>query len=216
MKRWAIAWMMMAVITLVLIVQKTKAESTEARVGAAAPPFELVDSQGRVHRLTDYRGTVVVLHFQSCDCPWEGAYQPILNHLAQKCDHISAYLPAAKQVRFLAINAIASESMEQIRAYIQIAGMSYPVLKDFDHRTTDIYGAQTTPHIFVIDSDDQQTLVYKGGIEQSPPGPQHCGQSRQQYLEPFLMTLILDNDPQATETPSTGGSIHQKNRDSKS
>jgi len=215
MKRGAIAWIMMVVITLVLVVQKANAEAIEARVGAAAPPFELVDSQGQLHRLTDYRGTVVVLHFQSCDCPWEGAYQPILNKLALKCDQISASLPAAKQVRFLAINAIASEGLEQIRAYIQIAGMNYPVLKDFDHRVADLYGAQTTPHIFVIDSDDPQTLIYKGGIEQSPAGPQHCGQSTQQYLEPFLMALIVNSDPQATETPSTGGSIRQKNTDSK-
>ena len=109
----------------------------------------------------------------------------------------------------MAINAIASESLDQIRTYIQIAGMNYPVLKDFDNHVADVYGATTTPHIFVIDSDNEQTLVYKGGIEQSPPGPQHCGQSRKQYLEPFLMALIVDNAPQATETPSTGGSIRR-------
>ena len=35
----------------------------------AAPDFELPDVDGRLHRLSDYRGRIAVINFWSCDCP---------------------------------------------------------------------------------------------------------------------------------------------------
>ena len=34
-----------------------------------APNFELPDLEGRLHRLSDYRGKIVILNFWSCECP---------------------------------------------------------------------------------------------------------------------------------------------------
>ena len=36
-------------------------QTTELKVGDAAPPFELRGSDGKVHRLADYKGKTVVL-----------------------------------------------------------------------------------------------------------------------------------------------------------
>jgi len=41
-----------------------------AQVGQPAPVFAGTDSQGRVHRLADYRGKTVVLEWTNHDCPY--------------------------------------------------------------------------------------------------------------------------------------------------
>jgi len=41
-----------------------------AQVGRPAPAFAGVDSQGKTHRLSDYRGRIVVLEWTNHDCPY--------------------------------------------------------------------------------------------------------------------------------------------------
>ena len=40
------------------------------QIGDPAPDFLLSDLNGRPHRLSDYRGRIVILNFWSADCPW--------------------------------------------------------------------------------------------------------------------------------------------------
>ena len=40
------------------------------RVGEPAPDFTGVDTQGKTHRLADYRGKTVVLEWTNYDCPY--------------------------------------------------------------------------------------------------------------------------------------------------
>ena len=68
-----------------------------------------------------------------------------------------------------------------------------------------MFGATTTPHIFVI--DEEGTLVYRGGIEKAPSSPSQCGQMKQQYLEPVLTALVADQPLPYTDTKSKGCSI---------
>jgi len=120
-------------ITLVPIVSQAKAE--QAQVGKPAPAFTLNDVNGRSHKLSDHKGKTVVLHFQSCNCPWEAAYQPILNQLARKY---------AGKVIFIAINSNKTEHAAQIKQYASKMSMSYPVLKDADNQVADAYNARVT------------------------------------------------------------------------
>lgn len=203
MQRQEIIWML-AVLAAVTVGGKGWAD--EAVVGQPSPQFELVDSAGQIHKLSDYKGKVVVVHFQSCLCPWDRAYQPILNGLA-KDGYGSSNGQSESRVQFLAVNSNRSEGIDQIKAYVQEVGMTYPILKDRDNQVADRYGATTTPHIFVIKDDDQQTLAYRGGIEKAPLTPQDCGKSQEQYLEPVLLALVNGENPPVSETQSIGCSI---------
>jgi peroxiredoxin len=46
--------------------------------------------------------------------------------------------------------------------------ISYPILDDRDGKTGRAYGAKTTPHMFIIDTEGK--IVYSGAIDNSPLG----------------------------------------------
>ncbi len=201
------AWVVLAVF---MVAWPGLAWADVAQVGQPAPGFELQDSQGNTHRLSDYKGTVVVVHFQSCRCPWDVAYQPILNRLANRFQSDPPPTGQTIPVRFLGMNANRAEDIAQIQAYIPQAQIPYPVLKDPGNRVADLYAARTTPHIYVIGRDDQQTLVYKGGIEKAPLSPDGCGESQEQYLEPVLQALAAGGEAPISQTQSIGCSIKRE------
>ncbi len=206
MRRWETSLMMAALFMAAATHQSLAAEP---EIGTPAPQFELTDSSGQVHKLSDYKGKLVVIHFQSCVCPWDQAYQPILNRLA-KLGPTGGPGEVGDRMVFLAINSNRSEDVDQIGAYVKAASIAYPILKDPVNEVADAYAAQTTPHIFVIGDDDEQTLLYKGGIEKAPLSPQDCGFSDEQYLEPVLGALLKGEAPPQSETQSVGCSIKRQ------
>ena len=78
------------VAAVVAAISATSVFGDSAVVGQPAPSFTVTDIQGRQQRLADYKDKIVVLHFQSCACPWDSAYQPILNRLARRFTKIRA------------------------------------------------------------------------------------------------------------------------------
>ncbi len=197
-------------IALLALATAPHAKAAEPQVGQPAPQFELQDTQGRIHKLSDYQGRIVVLHFQSTRCPWDKAYQPILNGIAQRITAMNNDMPESIGVKFLGINANRTEDVVEIDQYTQSANMPYPVLKDPGNVIADAYNAKTTPHIYIINNDQQQTLAYKGGIEKAPLSYDQCGTSDEQYLEPILKAMLHGDAIPVTETRSIGCSIKRE------
>jgi peroxiredoxin len=198
-------WTAMVVVMALLVAgQVVKAES--AKVGQKAPGFELVDvTTGKKHSLEEFKGKIVVVRFQSMNCPWdkmrpEGGYERVLTPLAAKY--------AEKGVVFLAVNSNVGEDAAKLKDYHQKGQISYPLLKDEDSSVAVAYGAKTTPHIFIVDKDG--VLRYKGGIEKAPGSPEDCGKSGEQYLAPALDALLAGSEPPVTETVSKGCTIKFK------
>ncbi|GAB4108318.1 MAG: thioredoxin family protein [Phycisphaeraceae bacterium] len=181
------------------------AERTDPVIGEPAPPFTLTDVvTGQEVSLADFKGKVVVIAFQSINCPWdrmrpEGGYQRYLAPLSQQY--------AEQGVQFLAINSNKNESVEEIASYHQEHAIPYPILKDPNNIVADAYNAKTTPHIYVIDKDEAQTLRYMGGVEQIPTSPEKCGQMEENYLVPVLNAVLAGEEPPYTKTTSKGCSI---------
>lgn len=179
-----------------------------AKVGSPAPQFELTDVMtGQTTTLAEHKGKVVVLVWHSIHCPWywnrpEAGYDRILIPTAKKY--------AEQGVVFLGINSNKNESVDALKAYHQKHNLTYPILKDPGNKVADAYGARTTPHIFVIDDDEAQTLVYKGGLEKAPASPEQCGKSEEQYLEPVLTAVLANQTPPVTETRSKGCGIQRE------
>ncbi|QDU70822.1 redoxin domain-containing protein [Mucisphaera calidilacus] len=177
--------------------------TAEPVVGKAAPQFELKDvSTGEMVSLYDHQDQIVVVVFQSINCPWDrmredGGYQRYLSPLAEKY--------AEKNVTFIAINSNKTESADQVASYHSQHNMPYPILKDPENKVADKYGARTTPHIYVIDGDGM--LRYMGGIEKAPLSPEQCGEMDENYLVPVLNALIAGEEVPYTKTRSKGCSI---------
>jgi peroxiredoxin len=118
-----------------------------------APDFELPDLDGRLHRLSAYRGRIVILDFWSCECPHsERTDRAILSKLAEWQDDVA----------MLSIASNRNETLEALKNSAR-ERMLPVVLSDADSAIADLYEAQTTPHVFVIDRDG--ILRYRGAVD---------------------------------------------------
>lgn len=179
-------------------------------IGKAAPDFNLKDLGGKDVKLADFKGKIVVLQFQSMNCPWDKGYQPILDKMAQGYHKHDADGKDAGKVVFLAINANQSESADALKKYHESVKMAYPILKDPGNKVADAYHAATTPHIYVI--DEKGVLRYKGGVEKAPASEGEIGKSKEQYLGPVLEALTQGKEPPFTSTKSHGCSIKREKK----
>ncbi|MEM6332549.1 MAG: redoxin domain-containing protein [Planctomycetota bacterium] len=198
-----------ALVALVGLALPAAAHDGEhAHIGEPAPQFELTDvSTGEPVALSDYSDKLVVLVWQSIHCPWDkmrdgGGYQRVLSPLAEEW--------AANDVQFIAINSNKAETAEQVASYASEHAIPYPILKDPGNKIADIYGAQTTPHFYVI-SQGEQELIYAGGFEEVPTSPEKCGEMDEQYLTPVVLAALNGTELPYTETKSKGCSIKRVN-----
>ena len=138
--------------------------SASVEAGQKAPEFSLTDLSGKTHRLSDYHGKVVVLEWVNPECPF------VMKHY----DH-SGNIPALQKaaaadgVVWLSINSGKAGSqgdydVSKVEAWTAKTGAA-PVayFRDSDGTVGKLYGAKTTPHIFVI--TDEGTVAYEGAID---------------------------------------------------
>jgi hypothetical protein len=161
-------------------------------VNSPASTFALPDLSGRIHRLEEYLGRIVLLDFWSGICPW-----------SVRADREIAKWPAelvtGAVVLRLAMNA--DEPVEALRreAAVWPAGI---VLLDSDRNTTDLYGVVVTPEFFLL---DRAGLVrYHGAFDDSSfrqPIP------TRPYLENALRAVMAGRDPDPAEAPVYGCAI---------
>lgn len=118
--------------------------------GARAPQFQLPDLKSKLYALVDLMGQIVVLNFWSAECTWcERVDQELLTYLD----------PWKDQVKVLWIASNANETRELIEKVANTRQLP-AVLLDTHHQVADLYGAQTTPHFFVVDATG--LLRYQG------------------------------------------------------
>ena len=134
-----------------------------ARVGETAPNFVGTDSNGKTHKLWDYKGKVVVLEWHNQGCPYTKKHYVSGNMQKLQKEW------TAKGVIWLTV--ISSAPGEQ--GYVTAAEEN-EYLKKMNSAPTAVlldptgvighqYEAKTTPHMYVI--DPKGTLVYEGGID---------------------------------------------------
>lgn len=142
------------------------AAAQTAVVGKAAPDFTLTDTNGKTHALSSYKGRHVVLEWVNFGCPFVAKHYGSAN--MQKLQ--TAYMD--KGVVWLAINSSAEGKQgyytpAEVNALLkEKASAPTAYLLDTDGKVGHLYGAKTTPHMYVI--DPKGTLVYAGGIDDKP------------------------------------------------
>ncbi|MEW6566595.1 MAG: redoxin domain-containing protein [Chloroflexota bacterium] len=160
-----------------------------ARVGAPAPDFILPDLNGTPHQLSEGRGRVVVLNFWSAECPWSTRADEAIQRLAPTW---------GGQVRVWRLASNANEGLEQLRQVASDRGLPL-VLREEQRLVADQYGAQVTPHLFVIDADD--VIRYSGA-----PDDATFRQRRptRNYLGQAVAAVLAGQAAQPAETPAYG------------
>ncbi|PIF76481.1 peroxiredoxin [Variovorax sp. 54] len=132
-------------------------------VGQQAPDFVAVDTSGAKHKLSDFAGKFVVLEWTNPGCPF------VRKHYGSGNMPATQKAATDKGVVWLAINSTERAASDYLKADALDAWMKSQkaaptaVLMDEDGVIGQVYGARTTPHIFII--DPKGTLVYAGGID---------------------------------------------------
>ena len=132
-------------------------------VGAAAPDFTLTDSNGKAQTLSQYRGKTIVLEWNNPGCPFVHKHYESGNIPGQQAK------ATASGVVWLTINSGAAGKQGHLdgagaNAFVaQYHASPTAYLLDGDGQVGRLYGAKTTPHVFVIDRAG--TLRYMGGID---------------------------------------------------
>jgi peroxiredoxin len=133
------------------------------QIGQAAPDFTSTDSKGASVSLSQYRGKTVVLEWTNADCPYtrkhysSGNMQGVQT-LAQKNGVVWLTVISSAPGKQGYVNGPAADALTASRAALPTA-----VLLDPSGTVGRLYGAKTTPHMFVIDKNG--TLQYMGGID---------------------------------------------------
>jgi cytochrome c biogenesis protein CcmG/thiol:disulfide interchange protein DsbE len=104
------------------------------RVGEAAPDFRLVDAEGRLVRLADFRGRPVVLNFWATWCPPCLEELPLFQELSE-----SLNTPGDEaNVVFLLLNN--NENPELARGFLEAEGIRLRAVLEPDEAQREAYG----------------------------------------------------------------------------
>ncbi len=134
-----------------------------ARVGEAAPEFTAIDSNGQVHKLSEYKGKFVVLEWTNRGCPYTQKHYNSGNMQKLQRERTS------RGVIWLTVISSAPGKQGYVtgaeeNAYLkQVNAAPTAVLLDPTGALGHLYDAKTTPHIFII--SPQGTLIYNGAID---------------------------------------------------
>ncbi|MEE2829576.1 MAG: redoxin domain-containing protein [Myxococcota bacterium] len=171
-----------------------------AALGAPAPGFTLPDTEGQKVSLSSLQGKTVVLEWFNADCPFVKYAHGKAGPLRSQPDRVMS-----DKVVWLAVNSSApgkqGSGLERNRKAREEYQMSYPVLLDPDGTVGRLYGAKTTPHMFVI--DPAGVLVYSGGLDGAPMG----NGNRTNHVDACLTDLAAGGEVRKPSTKPYGCSV---------
>jgi len=161
-------------------------------LNAPAADFELRDLDGRPHRLKDQRGRIVILNFWSCECPHSERTDGALMDL---CSNLEG------QVILISVASNRTEPPEKIASVSRSRRLPV-VLLDPEHAVADLYAAQTTPEVFIIDRAGM--LRYRGAVDDVTFRQRHPSRS---FVREAVDAVLRDELPLIPETAAHGCAI---------
>jgi peroxiredoxin len=172
----------------------TPAQAVE--IGKPAPDFTATDETGAKHALSQYRGKLVVLEWTNPECPY------VARHYSRDTMEKLAQGYGARGVVWLAVNSTHGNLPADTLKWKQEQGFQYATLQDSSGELGKLYGARTTPHMFIIDG--QGALRYDGAIDDDPRGRK---QDARNFVDTGLGALLAGKSPEPTTSQPYGCSV---------
>lgn len=168
-----------------------------AEVGSPAPEFTATDSNGKTHGLAEYKGKFVVLEWHNRECPYTRKH-----YSSGNMERLQAEWTQKGVVWFTVISSAPGTqgymTAEDENAYVaQMHAAPTAVLLDPQGSLGRLYGAKTTPHMFVI--NPQGVLIYNGAIDDKPTTDTSDISTAKNYVSAALEEAMA-GQPVATPT----------------
>ncbi len=137
-----------------------------AEIGQKAPDFTLTGADGKEYSLSDFKGKYIVLEWINFDCPFVKNQYGTNNMQTLQSQYVK------KGVVWLSICSSApgkqgnftGEALDHRIASVKSMATAY--LVDADGKVGRMYGAKTTPDMYIINPEGM--LIYAGGIDDTP------------------------------------------------
>ncbi len=190
---------------MVILLSFSAVGQASVKVGETAPEFLLQDTLGNSQSLSAQKGKWVVLEWTNYDCPFVRKHYGSGN--MQRLQ--AAY--GAKGVVWFSVNSSGpgkqgNYSPAQWNELAREKGAKpAAILLDSEGKVGKLYGAQTTPHLFVIDPEG--ILIYQGAIDdRSGTNPSDIAQARN-YVQAALDQAMAGKKVENPVTKSYGCSV---------
>jgi peroxiredoxin len=167
-----------SVVLLAIIGQRQKFEPVLE--GKTAPDFTLPDLQGKMYKLSDYKGKVVFINFWATwckPCEEEMPSMQIMYGVLKKNFH---------DFELLAVS-VDSKEPDIVESFAKKYGLTFPILHDKKGRIKEIYKTTGVPESFIVDQN--------GIIAEKVWGPRNW--SRQDSIN--VIMELLTNGPSSPD-----------------
>ena len=168
--------------------------SGTGQVGAVIPAFSSSATDNTTFHSADHKEQVLVVAFLGVECPLANLYAPSLAELAKHYQ--------GKSVAFIAVNSNAQDTLEQTRAQARNNGLTFPVLKDAGNVVADLFGAERTPEVFVLDA--QRTVRYRGMLDDQYGYRERRSAPTKKYVANAVDALLKSETVPLAETQVQG------------
>jgi peroxiredoxin len=177
----------------------------ETEIGKAAPNFTLPDTNGKEWSLANFKGKYVVLEWYNPDCPFVGKHYRSGNMQGLQKEFTS------KGVVWLSIDSSAPGEegnyppgkLNEISARVGAARTA--LLLDPDGKVGRLYGAKTTPDMYIINPTG--ILVYKGAIDNKRSTDPADVKTATNYVKSALQAVMTGKTVSTTDTQPYGCSV---------
>jgi peroxiredoxin len=177
--------------------------------GDSAPDFTSTDSNGKSVKLSDYKGKFVVLEWTNEGCPYT------MKHYASGNMQKLQKEWTGKGVVWLTVLSSAPGKQGHMSAqeendYMKKQNASpTAALMDENGTLGHMYGAKTTPHMFVIDPAGK--IVYAGAIDDKPTADRGDIPTAKNYVTAALTEATSGKPVTTASTQPYGCSVKYKN-----
>lgn len=194
-----------AFILAVSCMLATATHAADVRPGKPAPDFAVKDSDGKEHKLSDYKGKVVVLEWNNFECPYVDKHYSTGNMQALQAE------AAAKGVVWLMVNSAPPgfggflHGLEAAKRLEDRKAKPAAYLIDDTSKIGRAFEARNTPHMFVIDKDGR--LAYMGAIDDKPTANPKDVKGARNYVREAMAALAEGKPVQVSSTRPYGCSV---------
>lgn len=176
-------------------------------VGMRVDDFQLLDHEGKAHRLYYYsRAPAVVLMTQGNGCPIVRAAVPALR--AVRDDY------ANKGFEFFLLNSNLQDNRETIAKEVEEFGFDIPVLVDEHQLIGESLQVSRTAEIFVIDAKSHK-IVYHGPVDDRVTYEIQKAEAKSNYLRDALDSVLAGEPVEVANVEAPGCIVNFPERDNK-
>ena len=191
---WRAARSGLVIFTVLLVTGSAVAEPP--KIGEPVPEFSAEKIDGsKIESAELLKGTkAVVICFTCLECPVASSYEKRFVEFQKKYQD--------RGVKFVAISASESETLEDVKQRCKDKKLNYPFLRDPTQQSAKAFGAKKTPEFFVVSG--QGKLVYHGSFEDDWLDP------KKSFVQDAVDAILAGKMPEVTRHKAFGCEIRYR------